>query len=66
MKLWTYIRDKCANIGEKIENRMYIAREILKFTLFFEQTSYTGRKIVEVTLLNFRSKLGHMYKLDVI
>ena len=40
LKLLTYIRDKCADIGKKIENRMYIAREIWKFTLFSEHTSY--------------------------
>ena len=42
LKLWTYIWEKCANIGKKIENRMYIAREIWKYTLLFEQTLYRG------------------------
>ena len=39
----------------------------LKAKLVFRRfTFYTRRKIVEVILLNFRSNLGHMDKLEVI
>ena len=51
LKLWTYIQEKCANIGKKIENRMYIAREISKFTLFFKQNSY-----IKVSNINIYQK----------